>query len=95
MTILVLLFGAYLRANKYKVSVLRKVGTGLLVVLFLQICFGLVALLAVSERQKNIYDQLKTVLTSAHLANGAVLLALCVIGTYFCRQNFVYQRTEN
>ena len=57
--------------------------------LFVQLSLGVVALITVTDREKNIYDQTKTILTSAHLANGAFLLGLCVVALYFCKKGFV------
>ncbi|NQZ57927.1 MAG: hypothetical protein HRT88_10750, partial [Lentisphaeraceae bacterium] len=88
-TIFVLLFGMFLMKKKAEMAALGKLGSWLLVTLGVQITLGVVAYVTVSDRQNNHYDQTKTILTSAHLANGALLLALCAAALYFCRKGFV------
>jgi heme A synthase len=88
-TMLVLLLAIYLFKKKGGFTFLGKIATGIISCLVIQLGLGVVALLTVSQRQRNIYDQTKTILTSAHLANGAILLALCVLALYFCRIGFV------
>ncbi|MCH2204300.1 MAG: COX15/CtaA family protein [Lentisphaerales bacterium] len=90
-TVFVLLMGFYLIKKDHGNATLKSIGKYVLISLIVQLLLGLVALLTVSERQKNIYDQLKTILTSAHLANGAVLLALCALAAYFCNNLFNYE----
>jgi heme/copper-type cytochrome/quinol oxidase subunit 4 len=93
-TIVVLLLAMYLMKKDHGVATLKSLGKCMLISLIVQLLLGLVALLTVNERQRDVYDQLKTILTSAHLANGAILLVCCVLVTYVCRQNFIYSASE-
>lgn len=94
-TVLVLLLGMYLLKKDHGIPTLTSLGKYMLISLIIQLLLGLIALLTVSERQRDIYDQFKTILTSAHLANGAVLLAFCVLSAYVCRKNFSYSSTAD
>ena len=93
-TLFVLLLGMYLLKKKDKQAILKGVSIGLLLTVVVQVFLGLIAFITVNERQKDIYDQVKTILTSAHLANGAVLLAFCVLALFFCRWGFVKSAIE-
>ena len=88
-TIFVLLLGMYLFKKKESAPFLKLPSLGLMITLIIQIFLGLIAFITVNERQKDIYDQTKTILTSAHLANGALLLGFCVLALFFCRWGFV------
>ena len=88
-TLSVLLLGMYLLKKKEDLAILGTLGKGMLLTILIQITLGVIAFMTVSDRQEGIYDQTKTILTSAHLANGALLLALCVVADYFCRKGFV------
>ena len=93
-TVFVLLLGVYLFKKKEKFASLKWISIGLLTTVIVQIFLGLIAFITVNERQKDIYDQVKTILTSAHLANGAVLLAFCVLALFLCRWGFVKSAIE-
>ena len=87
--LIVLLLGLYLLKKGENFGFLKIISIGIMSSLLIQIVLGVFAFLTVHERQQNIYDQLKTIMTSAHLANGALLLALCAVAMYFCRAGFV------
>ena len=93
-TLLVLLLGMYLFKKKENAPFLKMPSLGLMITLIIQIFLGLIAFITVNERQKDIYDQTKTILTSAHLANGALLLGFCVLALFFCRWGFVKSASE-
>ena len=93
-TVIVLLMGFYLVKKDHGDKTLKSIGKYVLISLIIQLLLGLVALITVSERQRNIYDQMKTILTSAHLANGALLLALCALAAYICNKLFVCETAE-
>ncbi|MCM8542455.1 MAG: COX15/CtaA family protein [Lentisphaeraceae bacterium] len=93
-TVFVIFLGMYLFKKKEKAPFLKGVSLGLLITVVIQIFLGLIALITVNERQKDIYDQVKTILTSAHLANGAVLLSFCVLALFLCRWGFVKSAIE-
>ncbi len=87
--IFAVLFLAIYQIKKSEVlPAFRWIGYGLLISLCTQVFLGLVALITVSERQKNVYDQVKTILTSAHLANGAILLSFAVLSIFLYRWSF-------
>ena len=93
-TLFVLLLGMYLFKKKETQPILKGVSLGLIISVVVQVFLGLIAFITVNERQKDIYDQVKTILTSAHLANGALLLAFCVLALFLCRWGFVKSAIE-
>lgn len=93
-TCFVLFLGVYLFKKKESLPNLKMPSIGLLVSVVVQVFLGLIAFITVSDRQKNIYDQVKTILTSAHLANGALLLGFCVLALFLCRWGFEKSATE-
>ena len=93
-TLFVLLLGMYLFKKRENAPFLKMPSLGLIITLIVQVFLGLVAFITVNERQKDIYDQTKTILTSAHLANGALLLGFCVLALFFCRWGFEKSTSE-
>ena len=93
-TCFVLFLGIYLLKKRETLPDLKWPAICLIGTVIVQVFLGLIAFITVSERQKNIYDQVKTILTSAHLANGALLLGFCVLALFLCRWGFVKSAIE-
>ena len=94
-TLALLLLVLYLFKKRESAAFLGKLATSICICLTVQLGLGVIALIAVSDRQSAIYDQSKTIMTSAHLANGAVLLSLCILAMVFCRVAFVKSDSDN
>lgn len=89
--VVLLVLGLYiffLFSNRLKSKYLKQVSIFTAFALLLQITLGVVALITVKQRTENHYDQVMAILTSLHLANAALILAICVTTAVYCRKVF-------
>ncbi len=73
----IMMLGMSLR--RHELPLLRHLSLAMLIGSCLQVALGVVAVITVMHREEKRYDTVETILTSAHLVNGALLFVLAVL----------------